>query len=761
MMRPASGLVPGSEQTRRGVLWLCAATIVGHWILAWLPVQGPAPAAARLLAGFCAMGVVPGIVVALAVGRFRHSVLVLLAHGAALSLGLAQVLCLVSLTAHVSTRTMAAGIGIGSLLLTASLLLGWRRAQAPLVYFPVRERWLLGALGLVAAVLYPKGSVILAATYEDMWHLSVINRLTGSVAAGLTGTFVEPDMAFTHPVPGMHYFLSLVSHASGEWPLLVYNKARCFWAVLSLAFAYVTASRLFPARRAATFVVVALGILIVNGTFGDTGWHWGQGAPQSHNTDIVMGVIVPGIVAMLASWYYGIGGRRLVSLLALLALLVTVVFAHVREAPQALLYLVAWAVAAACARDRRAWQLLAMAGGLAVAILLYGRWHAAHAPLIKDFIANRRAVMMAMMSSMHGWDWWRESKGVYPLVVLWQGWHPLLIVLAPLVLARWGRRSAAWAVAAIFLAALLMIRVPALSLGASLVTYDEILMFPVRFFTPFTCLVPGLVAWRLSRLPSGVFAWGAALVAIGVGVACYGRLEPVLVRQPDIFFGAAFLAVGVGLAFGAAPRPIAPGRAGDGVAWGFLAGLAVVTFQYRFSPLNWRTPAAPTDYLANPNQAVWTGADVLRTFRIYRPPGPGAAPSHPPPFALVNWLHRQLSPDAVLITNPDSHYVLTAFAPQHQMGWCYLRWLLDTRLGRVFGRDGAWPFFDSTWSDRRRWEFCREQGITTVLIDPALSALVKTGFAESPELFQSLYAADGWRVYQVRASEPHAGGPGR
>jgi hypothetical protein len=141
----------------------------------------------------------------------------------------------------------------------------------------------------------------------------------------------------------------------------------------------------------------------------------------------------------------------------------------------------------------------------------------------------------------------------------------------------------------------------------------------------------------------------------------------------------------------------------------------------------------------------------LRTFRIYRPPGPGAAPSHPPPLALVEWLHRDLPPDAVIITNPDTHFVLTAFAPQYHVGWCYLRWLLDTRLGRVFGRDGAWPFFDPTWSAQRRWEFCREQGITGVLIDPALAAR-PDGFAASPTLFERVYAADGWLVYLVKGA---------
>lgn len=756
MMHPASRLRPATAITRLGVLWFCLGSAAGALLLPLLPIKGPLWTAFRLAMGFFAVGIAPGLVLAMAFGGFKQSALRFLAQGAALSLGSAQLLCLVSLNLHVASQVTTVGWLLTIVSLAVVMLLGWRRDRAPTVFFPIRERWLVVVILLVAAALYPKGSVIFSTTYEDLWHLSVLNRLVGSAAPSITNTFVEPGLPFTHPLPGIGFFLAMVSHGSGEWPLVVYNKARCFWALVSLAFAYVTASYFFPRRLAPAFVVAALALLILNGSLADTGWPWGQAAPVSHNTDVVMGAVVPGIVAMMLAWLYGAGGRsRIVSLAALGGLIMTVVFSHVREAPQVLLYVVAWGVAFWWTRSFRAWQLLGVAAGLVVAIVVYGWWHSAHVPLIREFVGDRREGMLRMIESMERWDWWRAPRNVYPLEVLWEGWHPVLIVLCPLVVAIWGRLSAALAVAFTFLAALLLIRLPALSLAASFLTYDEILMFPVRFFTPFSVLVLGVLAWRLSMGAGGAKGLIAATAVGLLGAAVFRTANSFLVALPDLFFGAALITAAfavfvAGRHCRAIPRP-AVVRFWPPVL--FLAGVSVASWCLRSTPLNWSVPALATDHLFNPNQAVWSGADILRTFRTFQPAGPGAAPSHPPPLDLVNWLNNDLPPDSVLITNPDNHYVLTAFAPPYQVGWCYLRWLLDTPFSRTFDQDGAWPFFGHTWSDQRRWEFCRQQGITNVVIDPALATRIKGAFAASPSLFEEIYSAEGWRVLRVIETE--------
>ncbi len=753
---------------------------------------GPTITALRLGLGFCAIGIVPGVLAAIALGGGRQTMLTLLGQGLALSFALAQGLCVVSLSLHLSSEVLAVGVLSLNSALAVALLLGWRREQQLRVIFPVRERWLLGGILFLAGALYPRGTPLALISYEDFWHLSVLNRMAGSPHPTLGMTFTEPGVPFTHPLPGVTYFMALVSHASGEWPVMVYAKARSFWVFCSVIFCAVTAACLFRQRRAAVFAVVGVMLLIANGTLGETTWHWGQAAPVSHNTDLVIDVAVPGFVAMLLLAMAAPRGKGRAAWLAVIGLAFTVICSHVREGPQLLLYVAAFAVACLVRREfSEARRLVGVAALIVGGLLIYGWWHAGHVPLIDNHVAGRREEIRAAFQSLHGWDWIRHPHGVYPLAVLWDGWHGVLIVLCPLVLAGWGRARAALAVGLIFVGAILLVRIPVLALGAAYFTYDEILMFPVRFFTPFSFLIPGVAIWGWStagqrtrwRMP--VLLAGAGVI---IGLALYpsmmaqaearwprlffdihGRVlsiwdkEGVMTHAPDIFFGLSILtAITAILLQGRLAATARPGRT-HWLAIGALVIVSAVSLDARYRLFSGETAAEPAGLLREPGKALWSAAEVMGNFRVIKTDGTAAdvaQGSYPPPAKLIAWLRGWPRPDAVVLANPESEYVLTAFAPQLQLGWSKLRAALVTPYGRIYSESvqatGHGPFFSREWNDRQRWEFCRRMGVDLVVIDPALEGDFVPLLDAAPDRFHPVFAAEQWHVYEVAAGQPGA-----
>lgn len=713
---------------------------------------GSAPGIAlRLATAFVAVGLAPGLVVALLLVRGPMSLMTFTASAAALAFAVAQLLCFAALALHVPCRSLALGLLSLTSLLAGALLLGWRDPSSIRLFFPRRERWLLAAIILVALSFYPRGSPFMVSPDEDAWHLSVISRLAGSAAPDIMNVFLEPDLAFTHPAPGTHFFLALVANASGTEPLLVYVKARSYWAFLASLFLFVTAGHLFRARGAALTAAAGVLALVLNGTLAQTDYHWGQAAPVSHNTDIVMGVLMPGVVCQLLAWWREpVKKRRGLSLAAMLGLLLVVVFSHVREAPQAMLYVAAGALAAAfLGEQNRARRMLGLLGALAALIATYGVWHSGQVAQITAFVDAHRTVVAAQMRSLHGWDWLRAPLGVQAVNVVWYGWHGIFIVGLPLALWFAGRRLSALALALAFGGALLLIRLPALSLGASWATYDEIVMFPVRFFTPFSLLLPGALAWICAMAPKGVGRWVAFAALILGGWLAHSQAERIATASPDIFFGLAFLAALVGGAcvlFRPEPRTRVAAPALAALA---LAGITLVTAQPVNSPFGWLTAEgnkpSPSNSVRRIAGALWSHDAILANLR-------SVGGVEPPPPGVVHWLRTQLPPDSVVLGNPNSYYPSTVFSPQLGYGSILLRNLTThytSAYSASMARHKGPPFFNTEETIEERLDLCRRLGVSAILLDPSLAATFAPILDANPTHFALHHHEGSWFIYVV------------
>ncbi len=695
---------------RRELLVACAVAGPLAFILAGVEPDSPWLSALRLGLGFFAVGFAPGLVLALAGGWARRiNGLSLAGLAAVLSLAVAQLLCGVTLGLHWSCFAVTLALVIATSAGAITLMARWRRPKLPLVFWPVRDRWLFGFLIAGAVALYPKGSPVYGITFEDFWHLAPLARLAGSQALAVTGTFVEPGLAFTHPASGMHFFMAMVANASGEEPIFVFNKMRSFAGFLAPLFLYLTARRIFARPVTATFAGLGVIVLVMTGSLADTKWHWGQAAPVSHNTDLVMSMLVPGVGWMVLATLGAAPGRRFRWWLAATGgLFLFLVCSHIREGPQVLLYLGMFAATMIRfpSQGRRA---LVLAGVLAAMIYGYQQWHHHNVPQITEHVNEHRQALEKAMHLMHGWDWWRSPVAVYPIETLWEGWHGVFIVLLPLVLAWWGRRREALGVILGLLAALLLIRIPALSLAANWSTYDEILMFPVRFFTPFSLLLPGALLWGLAASLSQ--RWWQALVAL-LGVAGLVWLkyhaEEMIARQPDLFFGSAFLAMVVALVHVLRERTPA------------ISAVAVRRGGYAAAGLLLVTGLSTENLTASP----------------------------------FGWLSREVPPDEVVLSNPNGMFPLTGFVPNPGYGWSVVFNLgLSTSLRALhkesYTKYAGPPFYNLGETPAERLALCRRLGAQIVVLDPSQAGAIQPLLEAEPAIYSKCYEDQGWYLYRV------------
>lgn len=733
----------------RGCLAACASAGGLALGLAGIEWDSPLLTAVRVALGFFTVGFAPGIVLVLAGGwGWRLNGLAVAGLAAALSLAIAQLLCGAALALHVGSATLTVSLMIATTVGAVALMAGWRQPTRPLVFWPSRERWLLGLMIAAAVALYPKGSPVYAISIEDFWHLAPISRLAGSPSPTLTATFVEPGLAFTHPASGMHFFMAMVANASGEQPIFVFNKMRSFAGLLAPLFLYLTARRIFVCPQTAALAGLGVLVLVMTGSLADTGWHWGQGAPVSHNTDLVMGMVVPGVVWMMLSTLPAAHGARYRRWLVATGLLFSVVVcSHIREGPQLLLYAGMFAVTSLRypSHGRRA---VALAGLFAVMIFGYQQWHHRHVPQIVEYVVRHRDVLEQAMHHMRGVDWWRAPAAVYPLHTLWVGWHAVFIIALPLALARWGRRPEALGVILSLIAALLLIRLPALSLAANWATYDEILMFPVRFFTPFTLLLPGALLAGLMAIPRR--RWLQGMLAIGAVAALtwsQHHAEAVIARQPDLFFGLALFTAIVGLVQVLRTRAAlvspSPSR-GPLVAAAALAFTGLLTGNLAASPFGWlsRAGQSPSLTLFHQGSAVWTWRDLLANLR------------DSPPAGLVAWIRREVPADEVILSNPAVSFPLTAFTPNPGYGWSWVFQLgLSTPMQKAhkesYTRNGGPLFFNLGETAEERLALCERLGARVVVLDPTLAASIKPLLDAEPTVYTLDYEESGWYLYRV------------
>jgi len=744
--------------------------------------SGPLSTAVRACAAAFSVVVIPGSVVVLVAGRRTPlTLLEILGLGIPVSLSLVQVATIASLGLHVSSRTVA--WTWLALLLSGAVLAAWRMRGAA-VAVPVYEMGIGALLLVLGGLLYLKGSPLGSA--EDWSHAAIVRRLAFLDAPAIGNFYYAPGVAYAHPLPGTHYAMALVSTLSELDALFVYHKMRFLWSISAVLVLYALARRVFEDGRAAAAAVTAALLLTLSGVFADVpGVGWAQLATFSHPSDVALGVLLPGLLALTAYYFRASTARDAAwALTAALAMAVTLTMVHIRETVQFLVYLGSFGLALLLFRGERPLLrrvLLPVAVTVAV-VLAYVAFHRATVGHVGEL---DRAAKVELAAWFHGASLRDLFKRPLPISVgrvdsLFHAWMPGVLLLSPLLFFAYRLRVLVWLPAASIVVYMLLIRFPVLSFPYVYLTYWEILLTPARNVAVFVHLLTGLallaVAVHLSRIRR---AWLAAVATVlaGGGVAMVMRgVGPRMAGHQDVLFLGVLGGYAVVLLLrwrhrGAwLERAIRPKEATAVQGWVYallVSVAAVASYLPEASPLD-MSPAGQR-YETLPSVAArLTPRGLIEGLRCTRTDAPAsAAPesterlSCPPGPRLVEWAARALPASAVLAADAFNAYPLPAFMPQQVAAWpvAASENIVDARgwypayyerFDRTMNRFRVQPFFNSTEGLPDRVDFVKALGVTHIVVDPPHQRLMARVLGQWPEAFATVYDEGAWTVYEVR-----------
>lgn len=752
---------------------------------------GPGSVAAKACAAALSVVVIPGGLVVLIAGRRAGlGLLETLGLGIPVSLSLVQVATIASLFLHVSS---AATSRIWLVLVLAGAAAAAWRARGATIPVSVPEMGLVVLVVILGCLLYLKGSPLGSA--EDWSHAGIVRRLVFLEAPAIANFYHAPGVLYTHPLPGTHYAMALVSAISGLDPLFVYHKMRFLWSVSAVLVLYALARRIFEDAAIAAAVAATALMLTLTGVFADVpGVAWAQLATSSHPSDVALGVLLPGLLALAACYLKPPPARHGPWILvAALAMAATLTMVHIRETVQFLVYLGSFAVAlAAFGGERRVLRrALLLAAVTVVVAAAYVAFHRATVAAIGALDDAGKTELVA---------WFRRAslrdlfKRPLPISVgrvdsLFYAWIPGVLLLSPLLWRVHRRRVLLWLPATSIVAYMLLIRFPVLSFPYVYVTYWEILLTPARNVAVFVHLLAGLpllaLGERLSRIRRAWLAVAGALVA-GAGLAMAMRgLGPWMAGHQDLLFlgvlgGYAAVAAFAWRTEGEPPAHAdEPNEAVGARPWVYallVTVTAAVSFMPQASPLN-MSPAGQRYELLPPVAARLTPRGLIDGLSCTRgSPAPssrqggGQAGSRaddiepiscPPSLRLVEWAARSLPASSVLAGDTFNAYPLPAFMPQQVAAWpvAASENLVDARalypayyerFDRTMRRLGVQPFFNSVESWGERVDFLTALGVTHIVVGPPYQRLMARTLAQWSEAFTTVYDDGAWTVYAVR-----------
>ena len=741
--------------------------------------------AARTCAAAFVVAVIPGSLVLLIVGgRGSLGLVEILGLGIPVSLILVQAATIASLGLHVSAAIIAR-IWLG--LVLVGVALGLWRTYGARVTCSSHDIGVGALMVLLGGLLYLKGSPLGGG--ENWMHAAIVRRLAFLEAPAITNFFHAPGVPYTHPLPGTHYAMALASAISGLDPLFVYHKMRFLWSVAATLVLYAFARRVLEDGRLAAMAITTALLLTLNGAFADMPLvNWAQLATFSHPSDVALGVLLPGALALAARYLHASPGRDSGwSLLAALAMAATLTMVHIRESVQLLVYLGSFGVALAMFRPERRLlrRTLCLIAATIVIVMAYVAFHRATVAAIGALDRAAKAELVT---------WFREAslrdliKRPLPISVgvvnsLFHAWMPGVLLLSPFLWLVHRRRVLLWLPPASIVAYFLLIRFPILSFPYVYVTYWEILLTPGRNVAVFVYLFAGLVlvaaAAHVSRIPDARWAALAALLG-GGGLAMVMRgLGPSLVKRQDVLF------LGVLTGF-AVVLLLLWRREEDGVAravqpavivrpWTYmlLATVAAgVSFLPAASPLN-LSPVDPRYRSLPPVAGRLTPRELIEGLRCSQSPESSRSGgfadgveriSCPPSPGLMDWAAQALPARAVLAGDAFNGYPLPAFLPQQVAAWpvAASENLVDApalypayyaRFERTMRELGVQPFFNSAEGWAERVDFVRALGVTHIVVDPPYRELMARTLRQWPEAFVIVFDDGAWTVYEVRIPE--------
>jgi hypothetical protein len=740
--------------------------------------SGPVSGAVRACAAAFCVVVIPGSVVVLVAGRRTPlTLLEILGLGIPVSLCLVQVATIASLGLHVSSWNV--GLTWLALLLVGAALAAWRM-RGTAVAVPRSEVFVGALLVVLGGLLYLKGSPLGSA--EDWSHAAIVRRLAFLEAPAIGNFYYAPGIVYANPLAGTHYAMALVSTISGLDALFVYHKMRFLWSISAVLVLYALARWVLEDRRVAAATTTAALLLTLSGVFADVpGVGWGQLATYSHPSDVALGVLLPGLLALAAHYFRASTARDAAwALVATLSMAVTLTMVHIRETVQFLVYLGSFGVALLAFRgDRSALRRVLLTAAVTVAVVLaYVAFHRATVAHVGELDQAAKAELAAWFHNASVRDLFKRPLpiSVGRVDSLFHAWMPGVLLLSPLLCFAYRRRVLVWLPAASIVAYVLLIRFPVLSFPYVYLTYWEILLTPARNVAVFVHLLTGLallaVAVHLSRIRHAWLAAPATILA-GCGIALVmGGVGPRMAGHQDVLF------VGVLAGYAAAllliwrhrgarlEHVIQPKGTTSARRWVYallVTVAALASYLPEASPLN-MSPAGHL-YESLPSVAArLTPRGLIEGLRCTRTDAPVSSAerlSCPPSPRLIEWAARVLPASAVLAADTFNAYPLPAFMPQQVAAWpvAASENIVDARgwypayyerFDRTMKQLGVQPFFNSTESLTERVDFVRALGITHVVVDPPYQRVMARVLGQWPEAFSTVYDDGAWTVYEVR-----------
>lgn len=421
-----------------------------------------------------------------------------LALSIAVSFGLVHLLTVFMIVTHVGVPTMAVALPLASFAGSAWLLFRYRD-RGTRIHID-RDAAINVVVLIVAAVfLYIQGSPV--ADWEDRIHVSIVRRLAVLVHPALDNLFPEPGVVYAYPFPSIHAFMALIASTGDIDALFVYHKLRFFWGPAALVMLYLAALAVFERRVVASAALLVGGVLALAGVFADVpGTLWAQMAPVSHASDVAMGVLLPGLLAVT---YRAVESnvpreRGFLKTVALLLVFMLVVV-HVREIIQYLAYLGCFVVVAVACPPfrlyaRRAAMLLVPTLAIAAVYLF---WNLTTVTQVAAAVSAERQTIVGIAVGTPIRDLFLApaSEVIEDAYVAFDttfhGLNQFLLFAGPVVVVAFRHRPLVWLAAGSTIAYLLVISVPVLAIPYLYATNYQILFTPVRNVTPFLHLLAG------------------------------------------------------------------------------------------------------------------------------------------------------------------------------------------------------------------------------------------------------------------------------
>lgn len=474
---------------------LAAASLLARAVL---PGEDAASSAIRVILAYLTAGLAPGLLILLLLPR-RASLgawYEIVGLAGTFSLITAQVFCVLALTLHLHIDVFAKALC--PVLLVVGLVHMVRRPPVPALG-RVQPMAAIGvaAVLVLAVLLYLEGGVAAwqwgtpqpALNWEDTLHIGIAQRLAVTEQPTLLNVFLYPDITYTYPFPGVHYFYALVSRVGGFSDLVfVYDKARFFWWLLSVALCASLAHQMTGRRLIADALPLAFSFFVLSGTLARMPFFFaGQVAPLSHAAVITADVLLPGalVLALRVIMADDVGIRRWALTIGAVGAAAMLIAVHPREVVQLIAYLGCLAVALVFLRG--GWAAVARAGLMLVTVaamlVLYRVWHQDATPALAVVMAEGKVAFDKYVADITGWSLLFPLGSFYSYgmeTVTFYGVYGTLLALLPLLM--WCYRTQPVMVMAGFstLAFFVICFVGWISIIVIRLTSDEMLMVPVR-----------------------------------------------------------------------------------------------------------------------------------------------------------------------------------------------------------------------------------------------------------------------------------------